>query len=142
MKRVTIIVIGILALLVQVYESRAQETLPRIGVLKWTITSQDMWNTGSVAYARNADLLFVGTNYGYVLVFDTKQGKITDIINVRDYPSVWDKIKGLSQQRVVNIGTTYDGSLVAFRSGDIANVGTVMIEYPSKRLLVSAEIGL
>ena len=142
MKRVTMIVIGMLALFVQVYESRAQETLPRIGVLKWTITSQDMWNTGSVAYARNANLLFVGTSYGYVLVVDTKQGRITDTINVRDYPSVWDKIKGLSQQRVVNIGTTYDGSLVAFRIGDIANVGTVMIEYPSKRLLDSAERGL
>ncbi|MBK7185403.1 MAG: hypothetical protein IPH85_05635 [Ignavibacteria bacterium] len=45
MKRVTMIVIGMLALFVQVYESRAQETLPRIGVLKWTITSPDMWNT-------------------------------------------------------------------------------------------------
>ncbi|MBL0323476.1 MAG: hypothetical protein IPP80_14110 [Ignavibacteria bacterium] len=89
MKRVTMIVIGMLALFVQVYESRAQETLPRIGVLKWTITSQDMWNTGSVAYARNADqLLFVGTKHGFVLVVDTKQGRITDTINMRDYPSV------------------------------------------------------
>ncbi|MBK7577783.1 MAG: T9SS type A sorting domain-containing protein [Ignavibacteria bacterium] len=142
MKRVTIIVIGILALLVQIYESRAQETLPRLGVRKWTITPPNMRGTGSVAYARNADLFFVGTKHGFVLVVDTKQGRIIDTINMRDYPSVWDKIKGLSQQRVVNIGTTYDGSLVAFRSGDIANVGTVMIEYPSKRLLDSAERGL
>ncbi|MBK7032005.1 MAG: hypothetical protein IPH49_01745 [Ignavibacteria bacterium] len=142
MKRVTIIVIGILALLVQVYESSAQETLPRLGERKWTITPPNMRGTGSVAYARNADLFFVGTKHGFVLVVDTKQGRITDTINMRDYPSVWDKIKGLSQQRVVNIGTTYDGSLVAFRSGDIANVGTVMIEYPSKRLLDSAERSL
>ncbi|MBK7032001.1 MAG: T9SS type A sorting domain-containing protein [Ignavibacteria bacterium] len=142
MKRVTMIAIGILALLVQVYESRAQETLPRIGVRKWTITSPDMWNTGSVAYARNADLFFVGTSYGYVLVVDTKQGRITDTINVRDYPVIWDKIKGFSVQQIDNITTTYDGSLVLFGIKERDNTGTIMISYPSKRMLDSAERGL
>ncbi|MBK7185401.1 MAG: T9SS type A sorting domain-containing protein [Ignavibacteria bacterium] len=131
-----------LALFVQVYESRAQETLPRIGVLKWTITSPDMWNTESVAYARNADIFFVGTSYGYVLVVDTEQGQIVDTINLRAYPGVWEKIKGQSQQRVIHLGATHDGSLIAFGIDNTVKVGTVMIEYPSKRLLDSAERGL
>ncbi len=142
MKLAVMIALGLLVLLAQPLEAQSQEMLPRLGVRKWTITAPDMWNTGSVAYARNADLFFVGTSYGYVLVVDTKQGRITDTINLRDYPVVWDKIKGLTQQRVINIGTTYDGSLVAFGIDNIVNVGTVMIGYPSKRLLDSAERGL
>jgi hypothetical protein len=119
----------------------AQESLPRIGVRKWTIDSLRDGLSTAVAYARNADRLFVGTWAGSVLVVDTKAGRIIDTIRLSDYPEVWKQIEDWPQQIVDELATTYDGQLVVLGIQNLST-STLMVEYPSKRLLDSAEMGI
>jgi hypothetical protein len=75
-----------------------------------------------------------------VLVVDTKAGRIIDTIKTSDYPEIWNQIKNSPQQIVSDLATTYDGRLIVFGIEYIST--TIMVEYPSKRLLDSAEMGL
>ncbi len=139
-KLIAIVIATVCTLFYCTTYSFAQGTLPRIGVRKWTIDSLRGNLSTAVAYARNADRLFVGTWVGSVLVVDTKAGRIIDTIKTSDYPGIWNQIKNSPQQIVSDLATTYDGRLIVFGIEYIST--TIMVEYPSKRLLDSAEMGL
>ena len=139
-KLIAIVIATVCTLFYCTTYSFAQGTLPRIGVRKWTIDSLRGNLSTAVAYARNADRLFVGTWVGSVLVVDTKAGRIIDTIKTSDYPEIWNQIKNSPQQIVSDLATTYDGRLIVFGIEYIST--TIMVEYPSKRLLDSAEMGL
>ncbi len=139
-KLVAIVIITLCALLCCTSNAHAQGTLPRIGVRKWTIESPDVNLSTAVAYARNADRLFVGTWAGTILIVDTKNGQVVDTIKTSDYPEIWNKMKGLGQPIVRWLGTTDDGKLIVF--GCNALNRTLMVDYPSKRLLDSMGMGV
>lgn len=139
-KLVAIVIITLCALLCCTSNAHAQGPLPRIGVLKWKIESPDINLSTAVAYARNAGRLFVGTWAGTILVVDTKIGRVVDTIKTSDYPEIWNKMKGLGQPIVRWLGTTDDGKLIVF--GFNALNRTLMVDYPSRRLLDSMEMGI
>ena len=139
-KLVAIVIIALCALLCCTSNAHAQGTLPRIGVVKWMITSPDMRLADGIAYARNTNRLFVGENYGRILVVDTKRGIVIDTIKTSDYPVIWGLMKDRSQQPVKYLTVSDNGNLIVYGFEFLSR--TLMIEYPSKRLLDSNEMGV
>ncbi len=139
-KLVAIGIITLCALLCCTSNAHAQGTLPRIGVRKWTIESPDVNLSTAVAYARNADRLFVGTWAGTILVVDTKNGRVVDTIKTSNYPEIWNKMKDRPVQIIRFLSTTDNGDLIVFGFEFLSR--TIMVAYPTKRMLDSAEMGI
>lgn len=137
-KLVAIVIVALCALLCCTSNAHAQGTLPRIGVVKWSIHLNDLRDCGRVAYASRADLLFIGTDYGTIVVVDLKRGATIDTIELLSYPDV--KATTSSNGVVYDLQATIDGTLIAARLSSYRSL--LMIDYPSKNLLDSSAMGL
>ncbi len=137
-KLVAIVTTTLCALLCCTSNAHAQGTLPRIGVVKWSIHLNDLRDCGQVAHAIRADLLFIGTYHGTIVVVDLKRGAILDTIDLLLYPM----LKGIAPNNsaIYNLQATDDGTLIAVSLAPHRSL--LMIDYPSKNLLDSVAMGL
>lgn len=141
MKTIIATLLSLCSIVAICQELQAQNTLPVIGALKWKLESHDgIESFEEFALASKANLLFVGNWSGNILVVDTRSGHVVDTIKTSDYPAIWNQVKNRPQLPVTYLTVTDDASLVAY--GIEYTSGVHMIEYPSKRLLDSAEMGI
>jgi|LakMenEpi03Aug12_release.lakeMendotaPanAssembly.Ray.scaffolds.fasta_scaffold125160_2 hypothetical protein len=139
-KLVAIVTTTLCALLCCTSNAHAQGTLPRIGVRKWTIESPQVYLSTALAYARDADRLFVGTWAGTILVVDTKVGQVVDTIKTSDYPEIWNQMKDRPVQIIRYLSATDDGDIIVFGFEFLSR--TIMVAYPTKRMLDSVEMSI
>ncbi|MBK7576333.1 MAG: T9SS type A sorting domain-containing protein [Ignavibacteria bacterium] len=109
------------------------QTLPRVGQVLWEIRYDGFVSMGGISYAESAGLLFAGAS-GRVLVVRGATGEVLDTI----YTSTeeWRIRPDVPPMRdVVDISCSRDGKVLCLTAIIGSNYKTVIMDYPSKRII-------
>lgn len=114
------------------------QTLPRVGQVLWEIRYDGFGPDGGIAYAEDTGLLFAGAS-GRVLVVRGSTGEVLDTIYLnaeewRIHPDV------RPMRDVVDISCSRDGKVLCLTAVVGNNYKTVIMDYPSKRIIKDSVI--
>lgn len=122
------------ALHLAVNEVHAQE-LPVVGTRLWKVEYRNGSPTGAIAYAPNANIVFGGSHGGKIYVINGTTGVIQDTI----WTNTWLlRPDGVELGIVSDISCSYDGSVIAVTARNLDSCKVVLLEYPSKRILMDS----
>lgn len=111
------------------------QTLPVVGHVLWKIDYQDANPTGAIDYAPETDLVFGGCSGRKIFVVKGSTGEILDTIWTTD----WALLPGVRPLNIVSdLSCSHDGSLIAITVRNDDNCKVVLLEYPSKRILMDS----
>jgi hypothetical protein len=124
-----------LVLLVGSSEAARAQTLPVVGKVMWRIPFLRGVPTGAVAYAPSADLVFAGAEIGEIYVVQGTSGVPVDTISIDNWRLTPD---GRPLDNPCDLSCSRDGRVIAVtvRNDDVSKV--VVLEYPSKRILLDS----
>ncbi len=109
------------------------QTLPVVGRVLWNIPFRTVNATGALAYAPASDIVLAGSDIGFILVVQASNGFILDTIWTNTWRLTPD---GMPLSFVSDLSCSRDGRVIAVTvtNNDVSKV--VVLEYPSKRILL------
>ena len=109
------------------------QTLPVVGRVLWEIPFRTVNATGALAYAPASDIVLAGSDIGFILVVQASNGLILDTIWTNTWRLTPD---GMPLSFVSDLSCSRDGRVIAVTvtNNDVSKV--VVLEYPSKRILL------
>lgn len=111
------------------------QTLPVVGQVLWKIEYQNGTTTGAIDYAPITDVVFAGCQGSKIYVVKGTTGEILDTI----WTSDWALLPGVRPLTIVSdLSCSHDGGLIAITVRNDDDCKVVLLEYPSKRILMDS----